>query len=147
MTDAPPKRIAINRDDYHARYVGRTADGRQFFLTTPFIPAIDGSARYEFTALYIFDDAGLLIEAQIDDLGTRTESDEARAVSILKQRLGALGTVEYCRIEVQPFQIARFGTIFGLVPSLSEDEKWWVELHPGNYMAFHEPWDSGVYNT
>src|SRR5688500_7198055 len=31
-----PKLVAINHDDHHARHVGRTEDGRQFFLTTPF---------------------------------------------------------------------------------------------------------------
>ena len=29
----------------------------------------------------------------------------------------------------------------------SEDDGWWVELQPGNYMAFHEPRDSGEYDT
>jgi hypothetical protein len=24
---------------------------------------------------------------------------------------------------------------------------WWVEVQPGNYMAFHFPWDSGEYDT
>ena len=38
--------------------------------------------------------------------------------------------------------------IFGLIPRSPEgdDEGWWVEMHPGNYMAFHEPWD-GDYDT
>jgi hypothetical protein len=57
--------------------------------------------------------------------------------------------VTYRRIQVQPFQVKRFGTVFGLVPRPPEDDQtdWWVELHPGNYMAFHEPWDSGEYDT
>jgi hypothetical protein len=48
MDDSLPKTIAINPDDYHARHVGRTADGRQFFLTTPFEPAIGGRVGREF---------------------------------------------------------------------------------------------------
>ena len=35
MGDGRPELIAINHDDYHAEHVGRTADGRQFFLTRP----------------------------------------------------------------------------------------------------------------
>ena len=36
MTDESiPERIPIAHDDYHAKHVGRTPDGRQFFLTTP----------------------------------------------------------------------------------------------------------------
>ncbi|GAA0255521.1 hypothetical protein GCM10010492_65480 [Saccharothrix mutabilis subsp. mutabilis] len=45
--------------------------------------------------------------------------------------------------------VARIGTTFGLIarPGDEEDDSWWVELHPGNYMAFSEPWDSGEYDT
>ncbi len=149
MANEPPKLIAIDHDDYHADNVGRTANGSQFFLTTPFVPAIGGSAGREFIALYLFDAEGNLREAHIDDLGTRDELDEAEVEGVLKQRLAELGAVVYCRIEVQPFQLERFGIIFGLVlhPPESEDEEWSVEAQPGNYMAFYEPWDSGEYDT
>lgn len=72
-----------------------------------------------------------------------------QARRLLDKRIAELGPVEYERIEVQPFAIERFGTTFGLVPRApeNEDEGWWVELQPGNYMAFHEPWDSGEYDT
>jgi hypothetical protein len=55
--------------------VGRTADGRQFFLTTPFVPAKAGAAGAEFVALYRFDAAGQLIEGAIDNLGPRATLD------------------------------------------------------------------------
>jgi hypothetical protein len=63
--------------------------------------------------------------------------------------MAELGSLDYGRIEVKPFAIERFGTTFGLVPRAPEGEGdgWWVELQPGNYMAFHEPWDSGEYDT
>ena len=144
-----PDLIAIDHDDYHASHVGRTADGGQFFLTTPFVPAIGVSASREFIALYLFDADGRFREARIDDLGTRAELDEGRARRTLEQRLSELGEVEYDRIEVQPFEVERFGTVFGLVarPPEDEDDGWWVEVQPGNYMAFHEPFDSGEYDT
>ena len=44
--EAPPL-IAIDPDDYQAESVGHLADGRQFFLTTPYVPVGD-----EFVALY-----------------------------------------------------------------------------------------------
>src|SRR5262249_12466767 len=66
-----PKLIAIDHDEYHASHVGRTANGTQFFLTTPFVPAIEGSAGREFVAVYLFDARGRFHEARIDDLGTR----------------------------------------------------------------------------
>src|SRR5690606_812561 len=63
-----PTTIAIDHDDYHAKLVGRTPDGRQFFLTTPFEPGRPGVPGCEFVALYIFDPAGNLVEAKIDQL-------------------------------------------------------------------------------
>ena len=40
-------------------------------------------------------------------------------------------------------------TDIGLIVREPEDENdsWAVELLPGNYMAFFEPWDSGEYDT
>src|SRR5215471_3756344 len=105
-----PELIAIEHDDYHAKHIGSLPDGRQFFLTTPFVPAIGGNAGREFVALYLFDKNGRFLEARIDDMGTRAELDEQRARGIFEQRLEDLGTVEYHRIEVQPFEVQRFGT-------------------------------------
>ena len=34
----PPELIRIEPDDYHAKYIGRSQDGLQFFLTSLFIP-------------------------------------------------------------------------------------------------------------
>lgn len=144
-----PTLIAIDHDDYHAAYIGRLADGCQFFLTNPFIPALDGDPGREFIAVYLFDQRGRFLEARIDDLGTRAELDEERVRSVFAQRLAELGPVEYGRIEVQPFEAHRFGTTFGLVlrPPEACDAQWCVEVQPGNYMAFFEPWDSGEYDT
>jgi hypothetical protein len=63
--------------------------------------------------------------------------------------LRELGKVSFERIEVAPFSIDRFGIKFGLILREPEDEDdvWAVELLPGNYMAFFEPWDSGDYDT
>jgi hypothetical protein len=149
MDDGPPKRIAIDQDDYHARHVGRTADGRQFFLTTPFEPAVGGRAGSEFIAMYLFDATGQLLEARIDDFGPRAGVDVEKCRQLYEQRLRELGDVRFERIEIAPFAVERFGTTFGLIPRPPEDDDggWWVEVEPGNYMAFHEPWDSGDYDT
>lgn len=144
-----PTIIAIDHDDYHARYVGRLSDGRQFLLTEPFVPAAESDPRREFVALYIFDEHGRFLEARIDDLSSRAGLALGDVRRIFEQRLAELGPFEYRRIEVQPFEIDRFGTAFGLLlrPPEEGDDDWWVELQPGNYMAFHEPWDSGEYDT
>ena len=149
MARGPPELIAIDHDDYIAEHVGRMADGRQFFLTTPFEPAIRGRPGNEFVALFLFDGAGKLLEAKIDQFGPRTPLPDQKRREVYEQRLRDLGEVSFERIEVAPFSVERFGTTFGLIPRPieGEDDSWLVEMHPGNYMAFHEPWDSREYDT
>jgi hypothetical protein len=149
MPAQPPVLIAIDRDDYYANRVGRAKDGLQVFVTTPFVPAVGDESGREFLAVYIFDPNGKLVEARIDDLGPRSALNRDQARQLLEQRMSELGPLDYGRIVVQPFAIERSGTTFGLVPRAPEGENdgWWVELQPGNYMAFHEPWVSGEYDT
>jgi hypothetical protein len=145
-----PDLIASNHDDYHAEHVGRTADGRQFFLTTPFVPAgptnDDGN---EFVALYLFDEAGKLLDAIIDEFGPRAALNVEERDRTYEQRLHELGEVTFERIEIAPFAVDRFGTKFGLIPLEPEEGEdfWYVNVEPGDYMAFSEPWDSGDYET
>jgi hypothetical protein len=129
--------------------VGRTVDGRQFFLTTPFRPQQPDDAGQEFVAMFLFDTDGEFLEARIEEFGARATMDRRRRHNRYEEILGELGAVSYGRIEVAPFAVERFGTTFGLLVSEreSDDEPWHVELHPGNYMAFNEPWDSGDYDT
>lgn len=148
MAEGAPDLIAINHDDYHAEHVGRTVGGQQFFLTTPFAAAVGDDARREFIALYLFDAKGDLLEARIDDLGTREQADANQARALIKTRLEELGEFAFGNIEVAPFRVERFGVEFGLIPRApeAEDEKWWVTVEPGDYMAFYPPWD-GDYDT
>ena len=149
MLNTSPSTLVLDPDDYHAKHVGRTKDGRQFFLTTPFEPAIGDRQGCEFIALYLFDAKGELLEARIDELGPRGLVDESKARELYETRLRELGPIKLQRIEVAPFAVNRFGTTFGLVAREPEEEDdcWAVEAQPGNYMAFFEPWDSGEYDT
>ncbi len=152
MAGNAPDLVAIDHDDYHAEHVGRTADGRQFFLTTPFEPAsvVGAADGCEFVALYTFDESGKLLDAQVDEFGPRALMDRDGRRDLYLKRLEDLGPIEFERIEIAPFAVERFGTTFGLIvrtPEESDDDEWSVELTPGNYMAFYEPWDSGVYDT
>ena len=151
MAGSPPDLVAINHDGYHAEHVGRTTDGRQFFLTNPFEPAsvVGAGDGGEFVALYLFDSAGELLEARIDEFGPRSAVNEEERRRVYQQRLQELGDVTFERIEVAPFAVECFGTTFGLVLRQPEDEDdpWAVEVLPGKYMAFSGPWDSGDYDT
>jgi hypothetical protein len=149
MTTELPKLIAIDHDDYHAELVDRTADGRQFFITEPFEPATPTKPGNEFVALFLFNAEGQLLDSFIDQFGPRSSMDiEARDATVQK-RLEQLGEVSFERIEIAPFQVEKFGTVFGLVPNELEDEddELGISLMPGDFMAFSEPWDSGDYET
>src|SRR5436309_15507020 len=99
MAKRAPKIVALDHDDYAAEYVGVTEDGRQFFLTTPFVPAdaIGADTGREFLALYLFDKTGALLSATIDDLGPRSRLDEAARIARRYELLAPLGEVEYRR--------------------------------------------------
>lgn len=145
-----PARIPIAHDDHHASRIGHLKDGRQFFVTTPFVPALGSDAGREFIAVYLFGADGALIEARIDDLGVRAEVVEDAAHARLERRMAELGELSFGDIEVQPFSVERFGTSFGLIPQPPDDDDddghWSLEMHPGNYMAFFDPWE-GDYDT
>jgi hypothetical protein len=78
LCNGPPERIAINHDDYHAEHIGRTRDGRQFFVTTLFEPRTDDSPGCEYVARFLFDLAGNLVESEIQGFGPRATMDEER---------------------------------------------------------------------
>ncbi|MCA1684540.1 MAG: hypothetical protein LC745_00855 [Planctomycetia bacterium] len=146
MFEGVPDVIPIEHDDYHAKHDGRTADGRQFFLTTPFRPKMLDDPGREFVALYLFDEEGHLLDAMIDDLGPRAGLDDDYRERLYTQGLAELGTVEFGRFEIRPFQLERFATTFGLIAQPPEDETdegdlWCVVVEPGDVMAFFPPWD------
>jgi predicted DNA-binding WGR domain protein len=150
----PPRFVRICHDDYHAKYVGKTAGGDQFFMTFPFSSGAEGTPRGNFIALYVFDEFGLLKDARIHSeqalgLKTRTAVDAFAAAE-----LASLGKIKYGDIKVAPFDVEKFGQRFGLVfdpgdPETDEDpdEPYiTVTVEPGNYMAFNPPWE-GDYDT
>jgi len=149
MHTNPPERVAINHDDYHANHIGTVSDGRQFFLTTPFEPASSSNPGCEYAALFMFDSAGEFLDAKIESFGARAEIDRDHAQAVYDGLLASLGEVTFQRIEVSPFSVQHNGTRIGLIVREPEDEDddWAVELLPGNFMAFFEPWDSGDYDT
>ncbi|MDR2013500.1 MAG: hypothetical protein LBQ20_10820 [Rhodanobacter sp.] len=146
-----PKLIAIDHDDYHAEFVGKTPNGKQFFLTEPFEPTTPMQAGNEFVALFLFDRKGKFLEAFIDEFGPRASMDTSARDAMVEKRLAQLGDVSFERIEIAPFQVEKFGTIFGLIPNEmgeeDDEDDLSISLMPGDYMAFSEPWDSGDYDT
>lgn len=165
----PPEQLVIPHDDYHGRFVGHTADGDGFFITTPFTTGRRPTDSREFVALYRFTASGELRDAVIESLGSRTHLvGEARAGEFpgdtapdnpitqeaVGRLLGSLGAVQFEPIVAKPFALERFGLVFGLIADSAQDvqprdhffEPAYVTLLPGNYMAFMAPWD-GTYDS
>ena len=138
-----PQTFPIIHDDYHADRIGRLPDGTQFFVTTPFRPACGDDAGAEYLAVFLFEANGDFREARIDDFGSRSTMDKDVALTRLGERMSELVGAKFCDIEIAPFSVDYEGTQFGFIP---QDETGGIELHPGNSMAFFEPWD-GYYDT
>jgi hypothetical protein len=105
--DAPdfPHRIALDPDDYAARHVGRLTDGRQVFVTEPFVFATKDEPGRDFCATYVFDAEGRLVTAHIDGLGTPGALDLEHAGDVRDRRLAELGTLTPARIEIWRFEV------------------------------------------
>lgn len=142
MDPLPPELVAIDPHDYAGPNVGRTKDGRQFFLTTPFLPTTGHASGREFIARYLFDPGGTLLEVCIDDLGPRAELDKQEAHRCCDRRLAELGPVIFGAIWVRPVRLDRFGTTFALVPTPwpGKPGAWWMKVEPGDFLAYFPSW-------
>ena len=139
-----PKRIRIVPDDHHAVWVGRTDDETLFFVTTPFVPAIDDDGR-EFAAVFFWNSDGSFREARLHDLGIRDDLPDGAVGTLVEELVSSLSGARRSAIDVEPFQVEKWGTTFGLIYTEFEGDEW-VELLPGNFMAFTPPWN-GYYDT
>lgn len=145
MADDRPDRILVVPDDLHARHVGVTADGRQFFLTYPFVESDGAVPGCDYVALYVFDSAGTLIRHAIEALGP-PGATAPQVAQIEEKLLATVRPTTASSITVRPFAVAAHGASFGLVARRVLGE-WRVSAEPGDYLAFHAPWDSGAYDT
>jgi hypothetical protein len=163
--DDRPRRITLchqtEADDPNpgrGRYVGTTADGRRFFITTPFRWRTfeDEFAGRDFVALYLWGADGEFQEARFEQVATRDEASSLPGNTLpaeayeagFRRMLDRLGPVTYGDVEVAPFVFDLGSVEFGLVSHPPEDDgdEWSVTAMPGNYMCFYPPWD-GTYDT
>lgn len=135
-----PDRFTIVPDDYHAQLVGTAGDGRRFFITTPFEPG------NEYVALFWWRADGEFDSIDVDAFGPRELLSETDIEDALERRIAQLGTFSIEEISVAPFAAESHGTTFGFVPQEFSGHVS-VNLQPGDYMAFNDPWDSGEYDT
>lgn len=143
-----PERIRINREEYyHTHYIGKTADGRQFFLYPTYIypdPVTRSlDTREEYVVLYLFDKRGNHLETKHWYAGVTDEGTERRVWNKLDEMVAEIGPVEYTSIKVKPFQTIIDGIVFGLVPN---EERRCVYLQPSSTISFMAPWDGEYFS-
>lgn len=141
---AIPDIIPIRRmADLHTEYVGRCADGTQFFLNEAFVhldsPAED---RHEYLVLYLFDADGEFVKHTFWHGGTTAECDRSELEAKRDELLAELGDVTLCDIAVRPFSVRIDDITFGLIPNVDDET---VELEPSSQISFTEPWDGEYY--
>ena len=135
-----PDRILVVPDDWSVEYAGTLADGRLFFLTTPFEPGVA-----EYLAVFYWNADGSYDSMVVDDLGSRDDLTQEEGEAALQSRLASLGEYTIEQISVAPFSEEHDGVQFGLIPVQSEGSTW-VSVMPGDYIAYTWPWD-GLYDT
>lgn len=146
-----PEKIPILRmEDYHTHHIGKYENGNQFWGYGTFIfPDIKHihfknweKYRREYAILYLFDKDGNFNEAKHEFAGM-TDSLKFDTESKIEEMVSKLGKIEYCNIEIKPFEIEIDNFKFGLIPN---EESMMIELQPSSTIAFSEPWD-GEYWT
>jgi hypothetical protein len=142
----PPERFTIVPDDYHVPYAGTAEDGRKFFLSDELFGPASG-----YVGLFLWKADGTYDEVRVDKV-RRTrgvppgQAASAGADELVTARLAELGKYVLEPIEVEPFAEEIDGVTFGWVGSEFEGV-YSINIEPGNFIAYYEPWDGLGYDT
>ncbi len=137
--------ITIIPDEYHIRFAGRTADGRQVMLTPDLDYDPKGGRTTDYIVVYYWDSAGKFMNAEITTVGVRGDYDNDAAVETYRKIEGSIEGFVSDTIEVRPCSVRHEGIEFGFIPRTT-DGLTAVDLMPGNCLCFFEPFD-GEYDT
>ncbi len=146
--DRAPERFTIVPDDYHVPYAGTAEDGRKFFLSEElFSPA--GTA---YVGLFLWKADGTFEEVRADKVSRRKglppgQAGPAGAATVLDARLAELGDYVLEPITVEPFTETVDGVTFGWKVGQDDDGTYYINIEPGNFIAYYKPWDGLEYDT
>ncbi|GAB2673599.1 hypothetical protein [Kribbella swartbergensis] len=141
-----PARFTIVPDDYHVPYAGTAEDGRKFFLSDELF-----DARAAYVGLFLWKADGTFDEVRVDKVARRAglppgQAGSAGAEELVAARLAELGEYVLEPIEVEPFTEKVDGVTFGWVVYRSGGE-YSINIEPGDFIAYYEPWDGLGYDT
>ncbi len=141
-----PERFTIVPDAYHVPYAGSTEDGRRFFLSDELFDLGSG-----YVGLFLWKADGTFDEVRVDQV-RRSEgvppgqAASAGADELVASRLAELGKYVLEPIEVDPFAVEVDGVTFGWVVN-QFDGIYSINIEPGDFVAYYEPWDGLGYDT
>ncbi|WP_432943425.1 hypothetical protein ACQPXM_00090 [Kribbella sp. CA-253562] len=141
-----PTRFTIVPDDYHVPYAGTAGDGRKFFLSDELF-GMDSA----YVGLYLWKADGTFDEVRVDEVGRPAglppgQAAPADADGLVAARLAELGDYVLEPIEVEPFAEEVKGVTFGWLVQEFEGE-YSINIQPGDFIAYYEPWDGLGYDT
>ena len=116
-----------------------------FFATTPFHFSSDDQSGREFLAIYLWEQNGTFSEAVIAERVPAADGGRNSLSQFVSENLAPRDLLRFEPIEVAPFEVSRFGLTFGFIYVEYQGSRW-VEVLPGNYIAFYPPWN-GDYDT
>jgi len=146
-----PRRFRIIPDDYHVPYAGITGDGKQFFLSNELFGG-DTAGVTSFIGLFLWNADGSFESVEVDavrrpegiPLMQAVAAGSEEAMNLALQRLGNYVLES---IEVEPFAVDVEGVTFGFVPENIGDEEVSINVQPGDFIAYYEPWEGEDYDT
>lgn len=147
-----PERFTIVPDDYHVPYAGTAEDGRKFFLSDGLFDfGSDGQPGNSYVGLFLWNADGSFSELHVDALPRVEDLPPGQAVSagadgVVDRRLAELGDYELEAITVEPFTRVVDGVTFGWVVTEYEGT-FSINISPGDFIAYYEPWDGVDYDT
>jgi hypothetical protein len=146
--DQAPERFTIVPDDYHVPYAGTAEDGRRFFLSEELFSP-EGSA---YVGLFLWNADGTFDKVRVAEVSRPSglppgQAAPAGAGALVKARLAELGDYVLEPIEVEPFTENVDGVTFGWKVGQYEDGEYYINIEPGDFVAYHEPWDGLQYDT
>lgn len=147
-----PERFTIVPDDYHVPYAGTAEDGRRFFLSESLFTyrhPEGGSSSY--VGLFLWHPDGTFDEVRVDTLERPEGVPPGQAVpagaeDLVEARLAELGDYVLEPIVVEPFLVKVDGVRFGWRVSRFDDD-FTINVEPGDFIAYYQPWDGQEYDT
>jgi hypothetical protein len=141
-----PERFTIVPDDYHVPYAGTAQDGRKFFLSEELFG--QGGA---YVGLFLWNADGTFDEVRVDTVARPGvlppgQAAPAGAQALIDARLAELGNYRLEPIEVEPFLENINGETFGWEVG-QEDGEYYINIEPGDFISYSEPWDGLEYDT